>query len=163
MIILSHIAYPSLIFMIIASLFGIDYSLSHLMILITFSLLPDIDLLFHLFIKKENYDSRFQHHKWFTHWPISYLPLFALLYFSPSMGILMACLGIFSHLLLDTFFSGDGIMWFYPFSRRFYNFFGHELKNSHGAEWLRNYMKKRIYKVDIVSFMALLIILIKRV
>ena len=56
MIILSHIAYPSLIFMILANLLGIEYSISHLMILIVFSMLPDIDLLFHLFVKKENYD-----------------------------------------------------------------------------------------------------------
>ena len=163
MIVLGHISYPSLAFIIFAKILGIEYSMPHLLLLMLFSILPDMDFFFHALVRKGKYDSSFQHRKWFTHWPISYSPLLVLLYFYPSMALFVACLGIYSHLALDTLFCDDGIMVFYPFSKKFYNFFGSKFRNTHGVEWLRVYKKQMIFKLDVVSFISLLIILLMRI
>lgn len=159
MIILSHISYPTLLFVLLAKWLNLDYSVYHLAILILFSVFPDIDFLYHKFVKNGKYDYTFMHHKWVLHWPILYLPLVmaALLY--PSQYLLLAIIGIYSHLVLDSFMSGDGIMWLYPFSRKFYNFFGEGIRNRHGHEWLNAYRKTNIYKIDMVCFGILLLIL----
>ena len=159
MIILSHASYPSLLFIIIAKLFHIQYSFSDLLILIFFSILPDFDFLFYRFIKRKKYDSNFQHRKWFTHWPITYIPLLILLFFFPSLELFLVCFGIFSHLILDTFLAGDGIMWFYPLSKKFFNFFAKSTNGHHGPEWFNIYKKMTIYKIDILAFVILLLVL----
>ena len=120
MTVLSHASYPSLLFIIVAKLFDIQFSLFDLLILVFFSILPDLDFLFHKFIKRQKYNSNFQHHKWFTHWPITYVPLLILLFFFPGLKLFLICYGLFSHLVLDTFLAGDGMMWFYPFSLHSY-------------------------------------------
>lgn len=159
MTILSHASYPSLLFIIITRLLYIQYSLSDLLILIFFSILPDIDFLFYKFIKRKKYDSNFQHHKWFTHWPITYVPLLILLLFFPSLKLFLICYGLFSHLILDTFLAGDGMMWFYPFSKKFFNIFAKKTNNHHGPEWFNIYKKIFIWKIDILAFAVLLIMI----
>ncbi|MBU1906504.1 MAG: metal-dependent hydrolase [Candidatus Omnitrophica bacterium] len=159
MTILSHAAFPSLLFIIAAKLLHIQYFLSDVLILIFFSILPDFDFLFHRFIKKRKYDLNFQHHKWFTHWPITYALLLILLLFFPNLKLFLICYGLFSHLILDTFLSGNGIMWFYPFSKKFFNLFAKELNNYHGQDWFSIYKKKIIWKIDILAFVILLIVL----
>ena len=156
---LSHTSYPSLLFIIIARLMDIQYALFDILILIFFSLLPDLDFLFHKFVKKKKFDLDFQHHKWFTHWPITYTPLLVLLFFYPNFKLFLICYGIYSHLILDTFLCGDGMMWFYPFSKKFFNFFSKKTKGKHGRDWLNVYKKTLIYKVDIVAFVILLTVL----
>lgn len=163
MIALGHVSYPTLAFIIFAELLGIEYTTSHLLLLMVFSILPDMDFFFHTLVRKRKYDATFQHRKWFTHWPVFYSPLLVLLLFHPSMILFIACLGIYSHLALDTLFCDDGIMVFYPFSRKFYNFLGSKFRNAHGIEWLKVYKKQRIFKLDILSFISLMIILIKKI
>ena len=163
MTVLSHASYPSLLFIIVAKLFDIQFSLFDLLILVFFSILPDLDFLFHKFIKRQKYNSNFQHHKWFTHWPITYVPLLILLFFFPGLKLFLICYGLFSHLVLDTFLAGDGMMWFYPFSKKFFNLFAQKINNHHGQEWFNIYKKMTIWKIDIVAFIVLLfaILLIK--
>jgi len=160
MIILSHIAYPTLFFITIAKLFNIEYSLTHLLVLMFFSMYPDLDYFFHALISKKKISFNVPHRKWFTHWPITYTPLLVLLYFFPSLTLSLICLGIYSHFILDTFFSGDGLRWLYPFSKKYFSFFGGKTKGYYGIEWFNIYKKMFIYKADILSFIALLIILI---
>jgi hypothetical protein len=50
------------------------------------------------------------------------------------------------HLLQDTIGSGDGIMLFYPLSKRKY---GIGLIGLHGNEWNAKYTKSRIYLVEL--------------
>jgi hypothetical protein len=159
MIILSHISYPALLFIIIAQLFSIHYSLFDILILIFFSTLPDLDFVFSKLFMGRKYDNNFQHHKWFTHWPIIYSPLLILLFIFPSLELFLVCFGIFSHFGMDTFLAGDGIMWFYPFSKKFFNFFAKNIKDHHGWKWFQIYKKMIVYKIDIIAFIFLLLLL----
>jgi len=121
--------------------------------------LPDLDFLFYKFVKKGRYDSNFRHRQWFTHWPITYAPLLVLLFFFPSFKLFLICYGLFSHLILDTFLAGDGMMWFYPFSKEFFNLCAKKTNNHHGREWFDAYKGMAAYKIDILSFIVLLSIL----
>lgn len=156
---LSHASYPSLLFIAVAKLLNIQYSLLDLLILIFFSILPDIDFLFYKFIKKKKYDSTFQHHKWFTHWPSIYISLLVMLFFFSGLKLFLICYGLFSHFIIDTFFSGDGIMWFYPFSKKFLSMFSKKTNSYHGKDWFNIYKKKVIWKIDLLAFTVLLIVI----
>lgn len=155
---LGHISCPSLIFILIARLFHIQYSWSDLLILVFFSILPDIDFLFYKFVKKKSFDSNFDHHRWFTHWPITYTPLLILLFFSSSLKLFLICYALFFHLVLDTFLAGSGIRWLYPFTTKAVNMFSKKTKNHYGQEWLKIYKKTVMWKIEILALAVLLII-----
>lgn len=159
MIFLAHAAYPALLFAIFAKFSSTTYSLFDFLILIFFSILPDLDFLFYKIFKKGKYDSDFQHHQWPSHWPIIYLPLFILLILFPNLKLFLICYGLLSHFIMDTFLSGDGIMWLYPFSKRFFSLCDKKTKGCHGIKWFKLYKKKTIYKIDLLGFVALLFLL----
>ncbi|MFC1728408.1 metal-dependent hydrolase [Nanoarchaeota archaeon] len=154
---MSHMSYPALLFVIISKLFGITYSISDLLILILFAALPDFDFLFHRLVKRGKFDAGFRHHDWFTHWPITYLPLVVLLIIFPTFKMLLAVLGLYSHFVLDLFL-GNGIMWFYPFSKKKYGFF--KITGCHGWDWFKVYRGKLIYKFDVIATIAIIVIVI---
>ncbi len=160
MFIIGHIAYPALFFIIIAKLFHIEYSFSHLLILMFSAAYPDLDYIFNWIVRKGKFDFNAEHRKWFTHWPVTYLPLLVLLYFHPSLTLFLICLGIYSHFVLDTFFAGNGLMWFYPLKKKYYNLLSGKTKGYYGKEWFNLYKKMFIYKVDLLSFVVLLVMLI---
>jgi membrane-bound metal-dependent hydrolase YbcI (DUF457 family) len=159
MILNSHFAYPVLLFVLIAKLFGITYSAYHLVIVILFALLPDIDFFYHGLVKKGKYDDTFKHHEWFTHWPVFYAPLLILLILFPSFNLLLICGAIYSHLILDSFFV-NGIMWLHPFSKRKFAFF--KIDHCHGWEWYKFYKTKPIYKIDMIATIIALVFLFSK-
>jgi LexA-binding, inner membrane-associated putative hydrolase len=78
------------------------------------SLLPDIDILTLLFLKK-------WHHRAHTHFPLLYIPISLLVFFFfGSLYGTIFTLGVYAHLIHDTFGIGWGIAWFWPFSKRKY-------------------------------------------
>jgi len=97
-----------------------------------------------------------------THVPLAYSFAPLALFFRPGLKISLICLGLFAHFILDSFFTGDGIRWFYPFSKKFFLFCGKETKGCHGRyglDWLRAYKKTVGYKLEFISIAFLLIIL----
>lgn len=117
--------------------------------------LPDADYLWYV-IKKGRivYKNDFRHHTWVSHtFPFYWIPA-SLLY---SIGMLknkpglkniasVLAAGTTIHLLQDTVGSGDGIMLFYPLSKRMD---GLGLNGLHGDEWNAKYTKSRIYLVEL--------------
>lgn len=75
------------------------------------ALLPDIDIVTALFGQWK--------HRTATHFPITYIPLSLGVFFllGPVYGTLFT-LGVYAHLVHDTFGIGWGIAWLWPFSRR---------------------------------------------
>ena len=57
MIILSHVTYPSLSYILASKLFNLQYSFFYFSTLIISSVLPDFDFLFHKLVKKGKFDS----------------------------------------------------------------------------------------------------------
>lgn len=159
MILLSHLSYPFLGFLLLAKLFGIGYSSKELLLLMVFSILPDLDFFYHALKRGGWQEYTLKHHKWVSHWPIVYSPLIAAAFIYPEKGVIIACAAVYFHLLLDTFASGDGIMWLYPFSKKFYNFFSEGYKDKHGHAWFKAYAERRLYKIDLISYTTLLIVL----
>lgn len=159
----SHISYPTLLFVTAAEVSHIEYSLSDLLILIFFSILPDLDFLFHKLIKGKGFDSEYQHHKWFSHWPIYYTPFLILFLIFPGLKLFLICYALFCHFILDSFLAGDGIMWFYPFSKKFFNFFAKKTNNHHGQEWFNIYKKMVIWKIDILAFTVLIFTIVLKI
>jgi len=186
---LSHLSYPVLIFVFLARLFHFDYSFFDLLLLLFFSILPDFDLVFFSLFKQKNHHFSFfdlikltlfsilpnlnfltgqlaeklhrpsQHHQWLSHQPFTYLPFVIFLFFYPNPKLFLACFGLYSHFILDTLFGGR-IMWLYPFSSKFFGLFSEKFKNYSGLDYFRAYKKSLIYKIDILAFFTLLIILI---
>lgn len=88
------------------------------------SIFPDIDLLYFYFVD----GGQTHHHKFFTHWPIVWLPLllvFGLRFLFLRKKFDLLCAGFFFagfiHLILDTFV-GD-IWWLAPFIDQPFAFF----------------------------------------
>lgn len=160
MIFISHLSYPALLFMLIAKIFSISYSFSDLIVLIFFAILPDLDFLFHKYVMKRGFDSWFRHHEWFTHWPSTYLPIFIIWAIFPNMKTALASLGILSHFILDTFLNGGGLMWFAPFSKKYYNLFGKKTKGHYGWGWFQIYRKLAIFKIDVIACTTLVVLLL---
>lgn len=185
---LSHLSYPFLFFVLIANIFRIDYSFSDLLILMFFSALPDSDvLIFAIFNKKhkkfsladfknlifvstlpnfisltkkiKDLKEDIHHHSWPTHIPIVYAPLVGLLFLLPNLKLILVCFAIYSHFILDSILGG-GIMWLYPFSKRFFSFLPGGLKNYCGLAYFKAYKQTIFYKIDFFAFVILLIILL---
>ena len=76
------------------------------------ALLPDIDIITIPLLGR-------WHHRTHTHFPIVYVPLFilAFLVVEPLYATIFT-LGVFAHLIHDTFGIGWGIAWIWPFSKR---------------------------------------------
>ncbi len=160
MLIISHITYPALTYIILTRVTALPYATPVLSALIVASCLPDVDVLYQKAVLKKPFDQTFQHHRWLSHWPITYLPLVLLTASTHNYYVFVATLGVYSHLLLDTIFVADGIMWLYPFSKKMYCYFGNRTNGHHGKEWLKIYSSLPIFKLDILSFIALIMVLL---
>jgi hypothetical protein len=76
------------------------------------ALLPDIDIITVPLLGK-------WHHRTHTHFPIVWVPICALAFFVlPPMYATLLTLGVYAHLIHDTFGIGWGIAWLWPFSGR---------------------------------------------
>ena len=74
----------------------------------------------------------------------------------------LAAYGIVAHLFMDMFFVADGVMLFYPFSKKYYRYLSKATTGVHGKMWLRKYMTLPIFKIDTIAFVILLIILARQ-
>jgi hypothetical protein len=167
MMIQGHMAYPFLIVHLISAIFHIPIAAKEYTVLILFSIIPDMDTLIRAIIpwKKKHGEKWFnkQHHKWASHWPATYLFLFVIYAFNSSTTVLMMIIGLYSHFILDSFVSGDGIMWLFPFSRKFFNFFASKTSGYSGIDWAKRYAKTTMFKIDNVCFLATVLIILFRI
>ncbi len=91
-----------------------------------FAFMPDLDFFYAFFkIKRAVIDnSKANHRKYFTHAPLTWLVIGLAVFFT-SQSEFIKTLGLllwlcpWSHFILD---SEWGVMWFWPFSKRFYPF-----------------------------------------
>lgn len=137
---ISHLSYPAVVFMGVAKVFGLAYTPQDILILMGFSVLPDLDFIFWK-LKGHGFDQNYKHHAWPSHWPIVYLPFVLYCVVFPSPSKLLAGFGILSHFIMDSFFCVDGVMWLYPFSTRRLNFFAVDTGGVHGWVWFKAYYK----------------------
>lgn len=155
---LAHISYPALLFIILAEIFGVPYVSSDILLIVIFSVIIDFDFFYFIFVKNGNYKIALPHHAWFTHWPITYIPLLILLFFNPSRWLFLMTFSIYFHLAMDLF-TGNGIMLFYPFSKKYHKFFSKELIKYDGLAWAKVYQRMTIFKVDVIAGITLIIFL----
>ena len=125
--------------------------------------LPDWDYLWYAYKKRGfAYSNDFRHHTWITHtfpfhWSMAVLfYAFGLLRKNKNItnSAIVLAAGTTTHLLQDMIGTGDGIMLYYPFSKKMT---GIGLLNVHGDEWERAYTKSPYYLVELV-FRAVAII-----
>jgi membrane-bound metal-dependent hydrolase YbcI (DUF457 family) len=117
--------------------------------------IPDWDYLWYAWQKRGlAYSSDFRHHTWITHtFPFHWL-IAGILYWIGGYqhsrtlqdGAKVIAAATTAHLLQDMVGSGDGIMLFYPFSKKH---IGVGLMNLHGDEWNRAYMKSPYYGIEL--------------
>ena len=116
----------------VAEYFGVQASPWFVVLGIAVTLLPDIDIITLPLLGK-------WYHRTHTHFPIVWMPICALAFvaFDPMYAILLT-LGIYAHLVHDTFGIGWGIAWLWPFSHRKYLLFperGRQLPFNIVASW----------------------------
>jgi hypothetical protein len=129
--------------------------------------LPDWDYFWYAYQKRGfKYNNDFRHHTWITHtfpfyWLIAGL-FYAFGLFKKDKKIKNSSIVLgaatTTHLLQDMLGTGDGIMLYYPFSKKMT---GIGLFNLHGDEWERAYIKSPYYLVEL-AFGAFAIITVLR-
>jgi|APTNR8051073442_1049403.scaffolds.fasta_scaffold36173_2 membrane-bound metal-dependent hydrolase YbcI (DUF457 family) len=116
--------------------------------------LPDLDYLIYVFKKgRIAYEGDFRHHTWVTHtipfYSIAALLLYMLGAVNKNLHLKKAAkvlsISTTAHLLQDTLGSGDGIMLFYPATKKMY---GIGLSGLHGEEWNQHYTKTSFYALE---------------
>ncbi len=160
----SHIAYPYIIANTIAWLLGVKLTLKQNLLLMLFSVLPDVDLLIHWLqtrITNIKFNPGINHHLWPSHWPISYVPLVLIMIIWPSTTTILMVFGIYSHLVLDSIACAWGIMWFYPFSKHWYNYFALKFRGiNDGFSWLKKWNQTGFHTAELISLALVIIHLI---
>ena len=119
-----------LILGIISSLiFGTQDSIFFILLFGVFcSLVPDIDFIIYFFQKKFKIDHFAHEHRDLLHKPIFFIITgIALLFHSPEIGIIWI-VGTLYHFIHDTIDGGWGIMWLYPFSKKYYTLASYSTK-----------------------------------
>lgn len=158
--ILSHISYPYFAANIFAWLFGFNIPLEYNLLLIFFSVFPDFDYVadyVYQKVVKGSYKIPDNHHSLPSHYPIVYTPLIPLAVFTGEPFFIIATSAIFVHLLMDVLFCNEGVMLFYPFSTKWFNFFAKKTAGKPGLEWNKVYSKLIVAKVDRVFFLFVLV------
>ncbi|MFX1294433.1 MAG: metal-dependent hydrolase [Promethearchaeota archaeon] len=122
---------------------------------IIFGLIPDFDII--LFLKdllkgdkSKRLGKTFKHHEFPTHYPILYSPLIILVIFIPNIYTITIITTIYLHLLLDTFYTSDGIKWLYPFNRKFYVLLSDKTIGKQGAYWEKAYKTTIFFKLEFI-------------
>ncbi len=172
-----HSAYAFLIYYIIWIFWKGSFIIGEenryiVLLIVVFGAFPDFDAVYWL-IKRRGQggiSTDFQHHLYFwTHWPISYIPLIILFIFSLIFNFfpeyfLIPVIGIYSHFIFDSISCGDGIMWGkIPWKKnhyaRYINLFPGDADGYHGLYWEVKYRKTTIYKIGILAVMLSIIII----
>lgn len=158
--ILSHLSYPYIVANVVALLIGKPIPLEYNLLILLFSLFPDIDLAIdfvYQLITKKKYKVPDYHHALPTHWAIVYLPLIVIAIITLSPFFIIAAGAIYVHLAMDTLFCSEGVMLFYPFSKKNYIFFSSKTKHKKGLDWNKAYSTLMISKIDKLAFLLVLV------
>ena len=140
---------------------------------VIFGLFPDFDGIYYLIKKRGEggIDTDFQHHLYYwTHWPISYIPVIIIFIFSFIFNFypeyfLLPVVGIYGgHFLFDSISCGDGIMWGkIPWKMkqygRYINLMPDGSDGYHGRYWEARYRKTIISKIGNVAVLLSIVIL----
>jgi hypothetical protein len=115
-------------------------------IIILISILPDLDSsLAVLFKKWRPGQEKLNHHDYFSHTPLFYLLLSVIVWliWGKEIGVLFLLI-TFTHLLLDTWATDDGIMWLWPITRKKYSIFSTNLHEGglYGTKYYLRYIGK---------------------
>ncbi len=157
---ISHLAYPYLLFNLIAWILKWQVPIEYNLAILFFSILPDLDYVLDFFRQKINgkkYQVPLKHHYWPSHWPIIYVPIFVVAIITGELFFIIAASAILLHLIMDMFFCNEGMMFFYPYSNKWYNFFSKNTKEKNGLNWNKAYEKLLIYKFDKVAGILVII------
>ncbi len=106
------------------------------------SISPDLDLFYHHFID----DRQHGHHSYWTHIPIYWIAIYALLYWpvhrwgSQALQVTLNVmfLALMSHMVLDSITSG--IKWLYPFETQYIGMWRYWLVPTRYDWWVLNYL-----------------------
>lgn len=122
----------------ITNIFNVEISYYLIIFGVVCSLLPDIDILFHLKSGKRFIDQNSYKHRIFLHYPIPYIIIGSLIIF-PFSNLYASIFVIISilHFIHDSIGIGWGVQWLYPFTKKYYSFFYH-------YEIFRNNLPKKI-------------------
>ncbi len=123
-------------------------------------MLPDFDGAY-WYLQKKKYDHTFQHHlRFWSHWPLSYLPLVVIFIFSLIFNIypqyvLLPVLGIYLHFIADSACCGDGMMWGkIPWKKEafapFINLFSKRTDGYHGKYWQVRWKQTKMFKIGLI-------------
>lgn len=140
-------------------IFGTSPTLLGIILAIGFALLPDIDV-FLLVIdrirgkKSGKFGVDFKHHEFPTHFPIIYSPLIVIVIIFPNTITVSIVTAVYLHLLVDSFYTSDGVKWLYPFKSNFYGLKNENTLGKHGIIWQHVYMKTPLYKLEFVLLVA---------
>ena len=95
-------------------------------------LLPDLDTIFALVFGKWSPGVQMlSHHRYLTHTPVFYLLISGILWITLGWKWALTFLMVtWTHLLMDSWSTDDGIMWLWPFQNRQYSIFP---MNSHAG------------------------------
>lgn len=157
---LAHLSYPYVLANGVALALGKTIPLEYNIMLVLFSLFPDIDLVYDYakqLVLGKKYKIPLIHHQNATHWPVVYVPLLVLALLTMEPFLLLAAGAIYLHLFMDTFFCNQGVMWLYPFKKKWFNYFARETRRKLGWAWNDAYRKLGIAKVDKFAFTLVIV------
>lgn len=121
-----------------------------------FGILPDLDFIPYVIKKRKVvYENDFRHHTWITHtFPFYLLPALLVFLTGKKKGnrkmenaAKVFAASTSTHLFQDMIGSGDGIMLFYPFSKKMVGIGKSDL---HGPDWENHYTNSPYYFVEIL-------------
>jgi hypothetical protein len=139
-----------------------------LFLIVIFGSLPDFDGLYWTIKKRQiQADNNFQHHLYFwSHWPISYIPLILIaglsiiFNFYPSYFIIPA-FGVYTHLICDSACCGDGMMWKKTWRKDqfapFINMFSKKTDGYHGGYWAVRWRRTTMFKLANLSAIGVIV------
>lgn len=145
----SDIGVSLIILFIFSKAFDFEITNNLVLLSIAFNLLPDVDMLVEIPLVLFDKIKPNRIHQVFTHRPLIYVPIFMVLFYNdPIIGLLFFT-NITLHFLHDSFGTGWGVMWLWPFNNKYYKFFS----NSNGVispkivqVWTKNARNKIMMK-----------------
>lgn len=120
----SHLGLALITSVIFSKLFHIELTPTFILLNIIFNYLPDSDIPIELLQRGRIGGKEHGFHREVTHTPLIYIPISILV--SLVFGLPWAVIfitGVYLHILFDSFGSGWGTMWFWPFSTNRFKLF----------------------------------------
>lgn len=131
--------------------FSVDFSWSFILFGVVFSLLPDVDTIFHLRSGKEVGSHKGHDHRDFWHYPLIYIPIGTILFaFISFPYAFLFAVASFIHFLHDSIGIGWGVQWLYPFSKNHFSFLYHydSSRNNLQRKWIYSWQHQEVDKLS---------------